>query len=157
MTTWRALLHEAQADLDEGGLASPDVDARRIVEEATGRGDGSLVWVAEQEAPILAVRRVRATVRRRRRGEPLQYVLGSWSFLGLDLLVDRRVLIPRPETERTAEVALAEAARLGAAARPPRPVARQRRLVPGRRSGHRFGCHRAGGRGRAARRRGVGH
>ena len=32
-------------------------------------------------------------------GEPLQYVLGRWDFLGLDLLVDRRVLVPRPETE----------------------------------------------------------
>ena len=39
-------------------------------------------------------------------GEPLQYVLGHWSFRTLDLLVDRRVLIPRPETEHLVEVAL---------------------------------------------------
>lgn len=39
-------------------------------------------------------------------GEPLQYVLGSWSFRRLDLNVDQRVLIPRPETEIVAEVAL---------------------------------------------------
>jgi release factor glutamine methyltransferase len=71
------------------------------------------VLVADQDAPTLAARRVRSMVDRRRFGEPLQYVLGSWSFLGLDLFVDRRVLIPRPETERTAEVALGEAARLG--------------------------------------------
>jgi release factor glutamine methyltransferase len=50
---------------------------------------------------------------RRLAGEPLQYVLGSWGFHGLDLMVDARVLIPRPETEVVVEVALAEADRLG--------------------------------------------
>ena len=38
-------------------------------------------------------------VARRAAGEPLQYVLGRWGFRTLDLFVDRRVLIPRPETE----------------------------------------------------------
>jgi release factor glutamine methyltransferase len=52
-------------------------------------------------------------VDRRVGGEPLQYVLGSWSFRGIDLFVDPRVLIPRPETEVTAAIAIAEAARLG--------------------------------------------
>jgi len=51
-------------------------------------------------------------VERRERGEPLQYVLGIWSFRNLELVVDRRVLIPRPETEVVVEVALAELARL---------------------------------------------
>jgi release factor glutamine methyltransferase len=53
-------------------------------------------------------------VERRLAGEPLQYVLGTWPFRGLELQVDRRVLIPRPETEQVAEVALRELARLGA-------------------------------------------
>ncbi len=52
-------------------------------------------------------------VTRRLAGEPLQYVIGSWSFRSLDLLVDRRVLIPRPETEWVVEVALQEAVRIG--------------------------------------------
>lgn len=52
-------------------------------------------------------------VERRLSGEPVQYVLGSWSFRGLDLMVDARVLIPRPETEWVVEVALEEAERLG--------------------------------------------
>ena len=50
---------------------------------------------------------------RRAGGEPLQYVLGRWDFLGLDLLVDRRVLVPRPETEVVAQTAIMEAVRLG--------------------------------------------
>ena len=47
-----------------------------------------------------------AMVARYRRGEPLQYVLGRWGFRRLDLAVDRRVLIPRPETELVAGVAI---------------------------------------------------
>lgn len=43
---------------------------------------------------------------RRAKGEPLQYVLGTWQFRNLELGVDRRVLIPRPETEQVVEVAL---------------------------------------------------
>ncbi len=49
---------------------------------------------------------------RREKGEPLQYVLGCWGFRTLDLLVDERVLIPRPETEQVVEVALEELRRL---------------------------------------------
>ncbi len=41
----------------------------------------------------------RDMVRRRRAGEPLQYILGSWDFYGCKLFVDERVLVPRPETE----------------------------------------------------------
>ena len=52
---------------------------------------------------------------RRAAGEPLQYVVGSWSFRTLDLMVDRRVLIPRPETEVVAGWAVDEVARRSAA------------------------------------------
>jgi release factor glutamine methyltransferase len=75
---------------------------------------------AEQAAEASAPSTVRAAVAlndlvdRRLSGEPLQYVLGTWSFCGIDLLVDPRVLIPRPETEVVAQVAIAEVERLGA-------------------------------------------
>ena len=49
----------------------------------------------------------RALVARRAKREPLQYVLGEWGFRGLTLTVDRRALIPRPETEVLVERALA--------------------------------------------------
>ena len=45
-------------------------------------------------------------VDRRLAGEPLQYVLGTWAFRTLELTVDQRALIPRPETEQVVEVAL---------------------------------------------------
>ena len=52
---------------------------------------------------------------RRAAGEPLQYVLGTWAFRSLELAVDRRVLIPRPETEQVVEVALGELVRIAGA------------------------------------------
>lgn len=66
-----------------------------------------------------AVRALSVMASRRLRGEPLQYVLGSWQFRTVELAVDSRVLIPRPETEQVVEVALGEARRqLEGGARP---------------------------------------
>jgi release factor glutamine methyltransferase len=76
-------------------------EARFIVEDLLGATNSGPVGTADIEA----ARRLAA---RRRAGEPLQYVLGHWSFRTLDLLVDPRVLIPRPETEQVVEVALGE-------------------------------------------------
>ena len=53
-------------------------------------------------------------VKRRLAGEPLQHVLGHWGFRRLDVAVDRRVLVPRPETEHVVTVALRELDRLSA-------------------------------------------
>ncbi len=60
----------------------------------------------DEPAGARAVARLDAMVERRRAGEPIQYVVGSWGFRRLDLMVDERVLIPRPETELVVEVAL---------------------------------------------------
>ena len=57
-------------------------------------------------------------VTRRRAGAPLQYAIGAWGFRTLELYLDGRVLIPRPETEQVVEVALDELSRLGV----PEPV-----------------------------------
>jgi release factor glutamine methyltransferase len=95
--TWRELHAEVAASL-------PDHEARWLIEDVSGLDRSH--W--SDPAPPAALPRLRSLVERRTGGEPLQYVLGRWSFRGLDLLVDRRVLIPRPETEVVAEVALAE-------------------------------------------------
>ncbi|MDQ1490400.1 MAG: release factor glutamine methyltransferase, partial [Actinomycetota bacterium] len=98
--TWRELHAEVAALL-------PDHEARWLVEEVSGLDR----WRWSGSAPAAAPARLRAMVERRTAGEPLQYVLGRWSFRGLDLRVDPRVLIPRPETEVVAGVALAEVRR----------------------------------------------
>lgn len=71
-------------------------------------------WLVEEFGP--APERVTLAARRRLDGEPLQYVVGHWPFRGLDLDVDSRVLIPRPESEGLVDVALAEVTRSGVAA-----------------------------------------
>jgi release factor glutamine methyltransferase len=107
------VLRDTQARLEAIGVDDPATEARWLLEEASGMDTAEQV----AEARGLATRRARTALdgllTRREAGEPLQYVLGSWSFCGLDLLVDRRVLIPRPETEVVAQVAIAEVARLG--------------------------------------------
>jgi release factor glutamine methyltransferase len=79
-------------------------EARFIVDEVLGAATPSAGQVVgDREAA-----RARALAARRVAGEPLQYVLGHWAFRSLDLLVDPRVLIPRPETEQVVQVALGE-------------------------------------------------
>ena len=63
----------------------------------------------DDPAPERAAALAEAMVVRRASGEPLQYVVGRWGFRSLDLMVDTRVLIPRPETEQVVQVALGEA------------------------------------------------
>jgi release factor glutamine methyltransferase len=88
-------------------------EARFIVDEALGLGL-TLGHRNPPTAPLdeAVVSAARAMASRRAAGEPLQYVFGHWPFRRLDLVVDPRVLIPRPETEQVVEVALAEARRI---------------------------------------------
>lgn len=79
-------------------------EAEWILEDVLGRPS------AARAAPVDAAgaAAARALAERRRAGEPLQYVLGRWPFRRIELGVDRRALIPRPETEELVDVALAE-------------------------------------------------
>lgn len=100
--TWR----EAFTDtLDRLGDRT---EARWLVEEVSG-----LSWPELSAAPAVEMSdrcgaRLQEMVRRRTAGEPIQYVIGHWPFRTLDLMVDPRVLIPRPETEYVVEMALSE-------------------------------------------------
>ena len=71
-------------------------------------------WLIEEFVPGSdrdAIPALRAAAQRRLDGEPLQYIIGHWPFCSLDLEVDKRVLIPRPETEELVHVALSELAK----------------------------------------------
>lgn len=114
---WRALLVEARGRLAQAGVATPDVDARRILEQATGYEAADLPLHLGEPASALGAASVERMVDRRCAGEPLQYVLGAWSFRSLDLYLDRRALIPRPETEVLAELGLRFLARVEAQGR----------------------------------------
>ena len=108
---WRILFDEARLRLaGADGVDSPDVDARRIVEAAAGAAPAEFESVLDEPATQRAAAWFHSMLERRAVGEPLQYVVGSWSFRTLDLMVDRRVLIPRPETEVVAGFAVDEVA-----------------------------------------------
>jgi release factor glutamine methyltransferase len=113
--TWRELRDDATRRLQRARFEGAAREAWWMVEEASGLHGADLVADEDERATTVAERRIDDMVIRRIAGEPLQYVLGSWSFRGIDLFVDPRVLIPRPETEVTAQVAIEEAVRLGAA------------------------------------------
>lgn len=105
--TWQARYDEARERLGS------DIEARRLVEQASGFEGGEFYLGLEQKVTDRTGPYFDGLVERRAAGEPLQYVLGRWGFRTLDLFIDRRVLIPRPETEQVVEVALAEMKRLG--------------------------------------------
>lgn len=81
-------------------------EARWLVEVATALDGAELDGALDEPVTERMVSHLDAMVARYRAGEPLQYVLGSWGFRRLDLAIDRRVLIPRPETELVAGVAI---------------------------------------------------
>jgi len=114
--SWRLLQAEATRLLgareENAPGAHPEVEARWIVEEASGFEGADYALGLDRPATVRGVAAFDRLLARRLGGEPLQYVLGRWGFRSLDLMVDRRVLIPRPETEQVVEVALAELDRL---------------------------------------------
>jgi release factor glutamine methyltransferase len=96
--TVRELLVDATGELERAGVPSPRVDAEWLLAHALGVSRSQL-YTDGDEAPAEKARLFRELVARRARREPLAYVLGEWGFRRLTLLVDPRVLIPRPETE----------------------------------------------------------
>jgi len=105
--SWRSLQAEAERAL-AAVSASPAIDARRIVERASGYSGAEYLLGLDELATERGVHFFDLMLERRMHGEPLQYVVGAWGFRHLDLLVDGRVLIPRPETEMVVEFALTE-------------------------------------------------
>lgn len=81
--------------------------AKWLCEHASGAVDAAEFDAMRNE--LVSARsglHLEAMLRRHLAGEPLQYVMGRWAFRRLDLMVDARVLIPRPDTETLVEVAL---------------------------------------------------
>lgn len=102
----RDALAGATDALAAAGVESPRLDAELLIGEATGWDRALLAAEPDAGIPAAAARRFGETVRRRLRREPVAYILGRKGFRHIELGVDRRVLIPRPETELLVELAL---------------------------------------------------
>jgi release factor glutamine methyltransferase len=95
-------VHAVARKLGESEVPSPRVDAEHLVAHVLGISRSEL-YVADEALTEDQLDRLRSVQERRQQREPLAYVLGEWGFRRLMLEVDRRVLIPRPETEMLVE------------------------------------------------------
>lgn len=102
----RDALDAAVDALAAAGVEDPRLDAELLLGEAMGRERAALAADPDAEVPPTAGRAFGEMVRRRLRREPVAYILGRKGFRRLELAVDPRVLVPRPETELLVELAL---------------------------------------------------
>ena len=105
-TTVRDEVLEATARLSAAGCDTPRLDAELLVADAMGVDRGRLWLGAEAAVNDDMASAVAERIERREQREPVAYITGSKGFRRIDLVVDRRVLIPRPETEMIVDVVL---------------------------------------------------
>jgi release factor glutamine methyltransferase len=102
------VLRWAADDLSRRGLKdSPRLDAELLLSHAIGLSRVRLIVDAQRPLQADELARYRDLLVRRRRAEPVAYILGEREFYGLRFSVNRHVLIPRPDTETLVNVALA--------------------------------------------------
>src|SRR6185295_20046701 len=100
------LLAEGRARL-AASFFPPPREAALLLARAAGLSEAQVLAHEERAIPREATVRFRAWLDRRSAGEPVAYLLGEREFYGRPFQVDRRVLIPRPETEHLIEAVLA--------------------------------------------------
>ncbi|MDP3135153.1 MAG: peptide chain release factor N(5)-glutamine methyltransferase [Burkholderiaceae bacterium] len=110
----------AQALALGAGMGLQRLDAQLLLLHALGRSDAGRAWLLAHDTDPVAEepwQTFQQLCRRRAGGEPLAYLVGVKEFFGLDLHVDPRVLVPRPDTETLVEWALQTLAGLAPAPR----------------------------------------
>jgi len=104
-TIGRVVQWSAQ-DFARRGLDSPHLDAELLLAHVLGTDRLRLILDRDRPLSDGELTAYRGLIQRRRDGEPVAYILGHREFYGLPFCVDRRVLIPRPDTETLVGVAL---------------------------------------------------
>lgn len=95
--TWREMVKRTQGEVGERTIA------QWLCEHASGCDADEFGDILDELVSERSAQHLHSMLTRYATGEPLQYVMGRWAFRRLDLLVDSRVLIPRPETELLVE------------------------------------------------------
>jgi release factor glutamine methyltransferase len=104
--TVQRVLRWATDDFRSRGLESPRLDAELLLCRTLGIDRIKLIVESKRPLAPPELERFKALFRRRRKAEPMAYVLGEREFYGLSFRVDARVLVPRPDTEILVETAL---------------------------------------------------
>src|SRR5215203_165446 len=105
-TSVRDALDSAVIALEASGCDSPRLDAELLLASVLRTGRADLIARSGRELEPDEARAFMDLAARRRGREPVAYILGTKGFRTIELEVDRRVLIPRPETEFVVEAAL---------------------------------------------------
>ena len=104
--TAAALNNALKGALTRGGVENPAGDALCMIEALLGYSRIDLVVHGEDAVPEETAKKAMEMARRRISGEPIQYVIGSWSFMGRTYRVGEGVLIPRDDTEVVVSAAI---------------------------------------------------
>jgi len=97
--TLKSLFARSIAELKKSGIAAPELDAKVLLLCAMEE-KGAFVYSHSEYLVINAqYSKFRRYIRRRKKGEPVAYITGHKEFFGLDFLVNKNVLVPRPESE----------------------------------------------------------
>jgi release factor glutamine methyltransferase len=104
MLTVLEIIKRTTEFLDKKGVESARLNAELLIGHALGLKRMQLYLQFERPLAESELEKIRPLVKRRGNREPLQYILGETEFAGVKLKVDRRALIPRPETERLIEL-----------------------------------------------------
>ena len=102
----QTVLAQATTVLENAGIEESRLDAELLLVHALGMTRAQLYTYPQSHLSPAELVRYRQLVARRARREPVAYIVGHQEFYGLDLFVDSRVLIPRPETELLVEKAI---------------------------------------------------
>jgi release factor glutamine methyltransferase len=105
-TPVRDAIDSALIALTAAGVDTPRLDAEVLLADAMGVDRAVVVADSRRELEPDAARAFQDAIRRRSRREPVAYILGHRGFRRLELDVDDRALVPRPETEHLVEAAL---------------------------------------------------
>lgn len=108
-----AALDRADKELARHGIADARLEAELLLNHALGWNRTALIMQGQRELPPAQQEIFDQLLARRLAHEPTAYILGCQPFMGLDFLVDRSVLIPRPETELLAEAVISSAGENG--------------------------------------------
>lgn len=84
-------------------FTDPFIESRRIIKEVTNLSTSDIILKEEMELEVEMEKQILSILERRKKGEPLQYILGYEEFYGERILLNKNVLIPRPDTEISVE------------------------------------------------------
>ena len=119
MTTIRQALEQGILTLIKAGQVNARLDAQVLLSHTLHVERSTLYAYPERTLTLEQEQQFLTLIERRSQGEPVAYLTGHKEFYGLDFLVDKRVLIPRPETELLVEAALKVCRQMLAAGRTP--------------------------------------